>query len=323
MSDVEILRFMRAIWPTASDVDIGRIDPHVAIRTATALLLDQRTRLADIHQAAHLRGSQPEAAARIQDALMREGPASIGGRPLERKPLRAGQALWWIDAKRAKRYGYKDRVPVVSVVIDAKRRNPVEVRFVAFPGQTHERVRTSWVSAALLDPREVGDTPLPEPECEPRLSLPAVRHRLACSATSLRKLQQLGLLAPPRPAMMNAMVYWPEQEIVQFMTECVVRSRGDISQELRDALAVDHFIRAPEVRKRVRLTRKQIDWREYVGKFPGRIRVGERICVWLDSEIEEYRAQRQAARRPRASQSPMRQHIRTTGECRADSVVEE
>lgn len=69
-------------------------------------------------------------------------------------------------------------------------------------------------------------------------------------------------------------------------------SSQDSLQVGGSAFSGDCLLRISDVRKRVGLSRSQIYKLASEGKFPRQIRLGLRASGWLESEIEEWIAQR-------------------------------
>jgi prophage regulatory protein len=60
------------------------------------------------------------------------------------------------------------------------------------------------------------------------------------------------------------------------------------------------FIRLPEVRNLTGLGRSQIYAMMLAGKFPPKIKLGERSCAWVEGDVRRWIAERVAAARAAA-----------------------
>ena len=59
-------------------------------------------------------------------------------------------------------------------------------------------------------------------------------------------------------------------------------------------------LRFPDLKKKVPLSRPQVDRLEAAGDFPKRIQLGPKSVAWVEDEVDEWIAAR-AARRPEAA----------------------
>ncbi|WP_188262663.1 helix-turn-helix transcriptional regulator [Azospirillum tabaci] len=69
------------------------------------------------------------------------------------------------------------------------------------------------------------------------------------------------------------------------------------------------ILRFPEVQKRIGgYTRMHVDRLEKNGKFPKRLRIGERAVGWLESDIDSWIADKAQRRGPKSSNSGAAPH---------------
>ncbi|WP_167257532.1 AlpA family transcriptional regulator [Dyella sp. SG562] len=57
------------------------------------------------------------------------------------------------------------------------------------------------------------------------------------------------------------------------------------------------FLRLPDVLSRTRLSRSQIYRLETAGRFPGHVKLGDAVSAWVESEVDQWCADRIAASR--------------------------
>ena len=60
------------------------------------------------------------------------------------------------------------------------------------------------------------------------------------------------------------------------------------SNEAVKTEAANRMVRWPEVGAQTSLSRSKVNELEALGKFPARISLGHRLCVWKKSEIDQF-----------------------------------